>query len=81
MDTPMKCTAALEYLAQRHRLKLSKRSLYNWVRVGVRGVKLEHDTVPNVHPTAKDREVIVFRRDQLDRFLERLGVRHGTPSS
>lgn len=73
MSTTMKIDEAVVYLASRG-VRVSRRTVYNWIRVGVRGCRLQHDSVPNPIVTAKDRHVVVIRPEQLESFLAAAGV-------
>ena len=71
----MKVDAALAHLRQHHGMTVTRRTLYNWIKAGVRGVRLQHSLVPSTCPTAKDREVVVISPAQIEAFLASVGVK------
>ena len=70
----MKVDDVVQYLKSRYGMTLSRRSIYNWVKLGVRGTKLQHSLVPSACSTAKDREVVVISPAQIAAFLVSAGV-------
>ena len=71
----MKVDAALAYLRNRYGMTVTRRTLYNWVKLGVRGVKLQHSGVPNpLGPTCKDPVVLALTAQQIETFLASVGV-------
>jgi hypothetical protein len=65
---------AMKWLAEVRGIKISRRSFYNWLKVGIRGVKLQHHTIRNPRPTHKDRQMIVVNEDHLEKFLAAIGL-------
>jgi len=68
MNSLMTVEQAIAYLKEKHGRKVSRRSVYNYVNVGVGGVKLAAESVPS-----PIKSVLRFSTDSLDSFVASVG--------